>query len=280
MILRQNRALSSRLAALARRRRARAFTLAEMLVVLVIIALLAALALPAIRGSLESRAIDAASRQLLEDLSLARQRAIAQRGVVAVVFLTDLIFDSNEVPPANANAKEKSEIERLKAGAFTHYAIYQFRRVGEQPGQGSAGYITEWKSLPEGTFFSTNDLMVSSNWTVLNLPRGVRFPFPFSESGYPYDATPIQPTFPYIAFDAHGRSVSVGPYGSTFDLRPTKDLAVAIARGAVFYGRNPDGTLVNNSLELQEIPPYNAVMNRIHIDALTGRAQWVKAEVP
>ena len=55
------------------------FTLLEMMVVLVIIALIVGLALPHIRGHSESVAVDAASRQLVEDLSYARQRAIAQR---------------------------------------------------------------------------------------------------------------------------------------------------------------------------------------------------------
>ena len=67
--------------------RSRAFTLIEMLVVLIIIALLAALTLPHIRGNQESVAINAACRQLVDDLSFARQRAMSIRGTVAIVFL-------------------------------------------------------------------------------------------------------------------------------------------------------------------------------------------------
>src|SRR4051812_30043159 len=103
-------------------RRWRAFTLLEMLVVLIIISMLAALALPAIRGALESRAIDSASQQLLEDVSLARQKAISSRSVVALVFISDDVFLNSEVPLANADAEELAAIRRLKAGAFTHYA--------------------------------------------------------------------------------------------------------------------------------------------------------------
>src|SRR5688572_22600434 len=78
-------------------RKARAFTLAEMLVVLAIIALLAALALPAIRGNTEAVAIRAAAYQLVEDFSFARQKAISQRSTVAVVFLNDSLFDPAQV---------------------------------------------------------------------------------------------------------------------------------------------------------------------------------------
>jgi prepilin-type N-terminal cleavage/methylation domain-containing protein len=257
-----------------------AFTLIEMLVVLVIIGLLAALALPAIRASLESRAIDAASQQLLQDLSLARQRAIAQRSVVAVVFLTPVMFDPAWIPAGYPDATERPEIERLKAGAFTHYAFFQFRRVGEQPGHATTGYITEWKALPEKTFFGTNSVVVSSNWSVLNLPTNiVRFPFPFSHSASLGDATPIQCPFPYLAFDQSGRPVRAIRDG-TFtpaDLQPTGNLDISIARGAVFYARDQAGSVIN--LELQEMPAGNAEFNRIHVDGLTGRAQWIKAEV-
>ena len=251
-------------------RSARAFTLLEMLVVLVIIAMLAALALPAIRGALESRAIDSASQQLLEDVSLARQKAISSRSAVALVFISDAIFRNGEVPLANADAEELKAIRRLKAGAFTHYAFYQFRRVGEQPGRSSAGYISEWKALPDKTFLATNN-----SFSVLDLSIGVRFPFPFTRSGD--DPSPIQPRFPYLAFDANGRSIEFGNSGSSFDITPTGDRDISIARGAVFYARDPStGDLINNNLELQEIPPLNATQNVIHVDGLTGKGQWVK----
>jgi prepilin-type N-terminal cleavage/methylation domain-containing protein len=244
----------------------RAFTLLEMLVVLIIIVMLAALALPAIRGSLESRAIDGAARQLLEDISLARQRAISQRSMVALVFLTDDIFDNTILNLSTADNEEKAEVERLKGGIFAHYAFYQFRRVGEQPGQSTEGYVSEWKSLPEKTFFGTNNI-----YSVLNLPQGKRFPFPYTRSGL----KAIQAPFPYIAFDANGRTVSLGNFG---DISPAGNLDIAIARGALFYARNANGTLVNNTVELQEIPPLNATQNVVHVDGLTGKAQWIKEE--
>ena len=248
-----------------------AFTLVEMLVVLIIIVLLAALALPHIRGHSESVAIKAATHQLVSDLSFARQKALSQRSTVAVVFLTDAIYNAQQVPPASADAAELKEINRLKGGVFTHYAVYAFRRVGEQPGQATAGYLTEWKSLPEKTFLPTNQ---ANGFSVSLLPKQ-QFPFPFTRSG---DApSPIRPSLPYIAFDSEGRSIqlaqSLTGQGVQF-----LDAAVSVARGAVFYARDNGGAIIN--LEIQEIPPDNGTGNVVRVDFLTGRAKLEETQLP
>src|ERR1041385_3265001 len=89
----------------------RAFTLLEMLTVIVIIGIIAALALPALRGPSEGVAINAAVNQMIGDLALARQKAIANRATVAVVFVPpniDMLTSSD--PLANA------QLRRLEAG--------------------------------------------------------------------------------------------------------------------------------------------------------------------
>ena len=242
--------------------KARAFTLVEMLVVLVIIAILTGLALPHIRGNTEAVALKAAAFQVVDDLSWARQKAISQRSTVAVVFLTDAIFDNSQVDPSTLATNDAGQVHRLRGGIYTHYAVYGFRRVGEQPGRASVSYLTEWKALPDKTFFPTNPAYADR--TLAALPKA-RFPFPSAAS-----ISHVQ--LPYIAFDHEGRVVELkdmrtgrsAPY-------PFNGITNAVARGAVFYGRDNQGRIT--SIEIQEIPPGNGANTMVVVDAVTGRAK-------
>jgi prepilin-type N-terminal cleavage/methylation domain-containing protein len=252
----------------------RAFTLLEMLIVLVIIAILAGLALPHIRGNTESVAINAACRQLVADLSLARQRAISQRSTVAVVFISPDIFNINL---GGWGPNELEEIKRLQGGVYTHYALYQYRKVGEQPGtRDSEGYITEWKSLPDKTFIDPNEF--TKDRLNLNQSAGFRvhpgnvqpqFRFPFSSSP-PLQIGPNG--LPYIAFDHEGRCITVDR-DETGVGTMAGDRYLNVARGAILFTRESDGRVLESNYEAQQVPPFNATNNIIYVNALTGRAK-------
>lgn len=268
----------------ARRRSARAFTLVEMLVVLIIIAILAALALPHIRGHSESVAIKAATHQIVADLSFARQKAISQRSTVAMVFLPEKALGVDHTLGIFDN-EEKAAVKQLQSGAYTQYAIYSFRRVGEQPGRNTGSYLTEWKALPEKTFFGTNQF--DSGRLLPQNKTPPQFPYPFSRSTYPLE-------MPYIAFDADGRRTEIVNTTTGFGTLPspslafspslghlhdTNDVDIEIARGAILYVRDSFGAVNLASFQLQEIPPFNSTQNVVHVDALTGRAKSILAEV-
>jgi prepilin-type N-terminal cleavage/methylation domain-containing protein len=278
MRLRQNRFRSRNPVPLGYRRW-EAFTLIEMLVVLIIIALLAALTLPHMRGNQESVAINAACRQLIDDLSFARQKAMSIRGTVAVVFVSPDVLDPAKFDLTSSlySPDEVAEIKRLQGGVFTHYALYQYRAVGEQPGSyNSAGYITQWKSLPDKTFIDTNSFGGGSFF------GGIEFdPTHYGKFPFPYSSGKLTKTYhlPYIAFDSEGRCIAI-EREETGGGSPLRDVEFRVARGSILYTRDSaTGAVIPSTLDVQQIPPYNATNNVIHIDFITGRAQRIELQL-
>ncbi len=255
-----------------------AFTLLEMLVVLVIIAIIAGLALPHIRGNSESVAINAACRQLVADFSYARQRAISQRSTVAVVFVSPEILGT-DLLGGNLSANEKAEVRRLQGGVYTHYALYQYRRVGEQPGtRETDGYITEWKSLPDKTFIDPDEFNGNSTFFKYSSSNSKpKFRFPFSSS------PPLSFRFnglPYVAFDHEGRCITVDRDETGAGSVVTIPYELNVARGSIFVSRDANG-VVNTitDYDVTEVPPANATNNVIYINGLTGRAKRLETRL-
>lgn len=227
-----------------------AFTLIELLVVIAIIGLLAGVGLPALKGLNSTSDVSTANRQLVDDLGYARMTAINDRTTVYVVFLTPQILNQNW------NAKEWASIKKIINGQYSSYAVFANRSLGDQPGPGNARYLTEWKTLPDGTYISTNKFklrlpgQVSSD---LMVDRGLpQYPIPFP------NATNKSILLPCIAFDYLGRLTEPG------------DQILPIAKGAVLV-QDPDA---KKAPEVIETPKGNYTNNpAVTIDWLTGRAR-------
>lgn len=252
-----------------------AFTLIEMLVVIAIVGLLASIGLIGIRGMTKSNATIAANRQLLDDLSYARQRAIADHTTVYMVFVPPSIADPNgyQPPPATDPAGQRM-FYNLLGGQYTTYALLSMRQIGEQPGNATPRYLSEWRSLPTGTFIATNKFDINDpgnpNGT-FNFPGFVVTVFPVaSVFPYPYVSSNLMTaSLPYVGFDYLGR------------LTTGRDENIPLAHGSIFYARDANGNFIQAPADVQETPPNNSVLNYnvIHIDWLTGRARIMRQEV-
>lgn len=190
-------------------RGARAFTLIEMLVVLGIVGVLAAMTLPSFKKGGKGNITESATRQLLDDLSYARLKAMGNRTKVYVVFSPDLGWFTGGAALSGSDINfltTNVAANNVVGGQLTSYALFSPRSVGDQPGQSTPLYLTDWRSLPDGAFVPEGAFRQAGIFHNLTSP-----PFaansPLNNQLIPADdvAGAAMLRLPFIAFDELGR---------------------------------------------------------------------------
>lgn len=251
------------------------FTLLELLVVIGLIALLTSLAVPALKGLSGGGTTSSASRQLLDDLALARLKAINERTTVYVVFVPPNFW--SQYPAGHPLLNNKTFVN-LANGQLTDYSLYVARSVGDQPGAPHGRYITQWKSLPDGVFIplwkfntavTTVPVVNRGSFDVYQFAFTDQVPFPYDRAPAPAPGNPVD--LPYIAFNSTGGLVS------------GRDEFIPLARGDIFPLPTPT-VLVPGTPQLDplETPPNNSFdnPNLIRVNGLTGRSRVERPELP
>jgi prepilin-type N-terminal cleavage/methylation domain-containing protein len=261
-------------------KRPRAFTILELMIVIGIIGLMAGLALPHLRGFTSGSAMTAATRQLVDDVALARQRAMANRSQVCMVFAGPNFWVNDSI-----TLFSNAQVTTLVGHQYSAYAIISLRTVGDQPGKSNVHYLTDWKYLPQGVFISpfqftntpgystlvstTNTTAgLSNGWQVAAFLTNIAFPFPSTFDASSFSSIINSNYLPYIGFTPGGQ------------LTTNADQFIMLTSGSIFTPLNASGlpqwsVHVPNAPVPVETPPNNEFSNPnlIHIDWLTGRAR-------
>jgi len=267
-------------------RSGRAFTLIELLAVIVIISILASLAGPIIARLGSGDKMSAGGRQLLDDLALARSKAMATRSTVYVVFLPPNLSAIDTT--VYTNNQDRIVITNLSAKTYSGYALFSERSVGDQPGTYSPQYLTPWKELPPGVSIHPEQFFGAPTRT--NYVYG-DYVQPFSYRLFPFPNQDSQWNFnmPYLAFNPRGQLVT----GVNFKVqvaearlsrsRDTTDpdqivlgpsAVTPMAPNAVFMEWETNG--IAQGVNYTNVTIY---AHEIEINWLTGRGKFLQPEI-
>ena len=291
----------------------RAFTLVELLVVMSLIGLITFMAIPAFRGFGQENVIGAAQRQVQDDLSYTRLQAIRNRAPAYMVFFQPA-FEGDEDFSKKLNQSHQTlltlpqvtdEDRKFRDSAlrvFTNtfpqqyaaYAIYTEAAVGEQPGVRRRRYLTEWRSLPEGSIFPTNALQLRLPPFVTGIQNQILFtnlnalevPFPIGPDRAGDSLKLGTVLLPAIGFDSQGRLFNFGKDGKPKGNGTTlADRFVAVGIGSAVLPRKSALGQTNQFdffgiADVVETPRQNYTNHILRISALTGRVKYLKPPQP
>ena len=264
----------------------RAFTLLELLMVIAIMGILAALALPTVRG-LRPDAKVAATRQLLDAVSRARQLALSERTTVYMVFVRTNFWLDSAYNYGAWTSNDQATANTLLDKQLMGYAYVCLRSIGDQPGLHTPRYLSSWQTLPQGAYVAQEKfaaatgnsppvLTIITNGNIAYRVYGFNYtnniPFP-SETTLPASQAQPYVSLPYIAFDGMGQLVS-GVIGQP-ELIP-------VSEGSVSFARDPQTkAALKAAPQVTERPPSNTISNYslVSIDRLTGRTRVERTKV-
>jgi prepilin-type N-terminal cleavage/methylation domain-containing protein len=228
-----------------------AFTMIEMLGVMAIIAIVIALSVPAMIGIGTAQGLTVGSRQLLDDMNLARQTAINNRASVYVLF----------VPPHLL-----TNTQTFKGQAYRQYGFYSDRKVGDQPGVSHPALLSKWKVLPDKTLITPQKfgIEIGTYSTNIALRAFHQKAFSFPKELIPGQKVDTEVVFQYLEFSPTGQLIS----------ERGQDAVIPLTMGRVFDDTFPDGRI-----RQPDVVAFTSVGNttnnptHIRIDALTGKAR-------
>jgi prepilin-type N-terminal cleavage/methylation domain-containing protein len=255
-------------------RRADGFTLVELLMVVAIMVLILKLTLPSLKGLMGSKPHSMARSQLIGDLNSARTMAL-RNGVPVYVAFMPLLSEVGRHAGDVDNYLE-GEGNSMLGEQSTSYAIYAEYLPGDQPGEPSKRWLTDWKRLPSGFYFAGEDL--TNIWHSADASGGNRLAFSTMKNGHlKKDGMVTRLMYlPYIMYNSRGELSARGNPGEV----RVGDFYLKLTEGGVFQPeRLPSGKYHLGSAGREDSAvATNKTRVWLHINGITGRAGVLEEE--